>query len=250
MQNKYQPNYASIRPQMYEKISREKKAKHIVLTLADYLGKNNLKTKTVLDIGASTGIIDNYLSKYFKKVTGTDIDKVAISFAKKNFKKKNLVFKVEDAMKLSFKENSFDVVICTHVYEHVPNSQKLFNEINRVLKPGGICYLAAINALWPIEPHYNLLFLSYFPKNIANLYIRLKGKKEYYETPVTYWKLMDLTKDFTKIDYTKIILQSPKKFGYDNKILKNLPKLIFTTISPFAKYFSPTSFTLLIKNEQ
>ena len=40
-------------------------------------------------------------------------------------------------MKLSFKENSFDIVICTHVYEHVPNSKKLFDEIYRVLKPGG-----------------------------------------------------------------------------------------------------------------
>src|SRR3989344_1791188 len=147
IKSKYQPNYAANRPQMYEIKSREEKALRIIKLLQVHLGKNNLKKLTVLDVGASTGIIDNYLSRYFKKVVGTDIDKKAIRFAQKNYHQKNLRFKIEDAMKLTFSDSFFDLVICTHVYEHVPNSQKLFQEIYRVLKPNGICYLAAINSL-------------------------------------------------------------------------------------------------------
>ncbi len=240
MKKGYQTDYASGRSQMYDKKSREVKAVRIIKTLSDYFGKNKLKSLTVLDVGASTGIIDNILAKSFKKVVGTDIDKDAIKFATKKFKKKNLTFKVEDAMKLTFKDNSFDIVICTHVYEHVPNSQKLFDEIYRVLKPSGVCYLAAINSLWPIEPHYDLPFLSYFPKTIANYYVQITGKaKKYYETPTTYWGMKALTRKFKQIDYTGKIVSNPKKFGY------KIPSLAF--IKPIAKYIMPTTFWILIK---
>src|SRR5258708_3577504 len=138
MKHMYQNNYAAGRVQMYHKKSRELKAIRIIKTLLDYFGKRKIKNLKVLDIGASTGIIDNILAKSFKEVIGTDIDKDAVKFAQENFKRKNLRFKVDDAMKLSFKDNSFDVVICTHVYEHVPNPNKLFKEIYRVLKPGGV----------------------------------------------------------------------------------------------------------------
>lgn len=240
MKKGYQKEYAAGRPQMYDKKSREQKGVRIVKTLEDYYGKEKIKKLKVLDIGASSGIIDNILAKYFKEVIGTDIDESAIKFAKKTFGKKNLKFKVEDAMKLSFKDNSFDVVICTHVYEHVPNSQRLFEEIYRVLKPNGVCYLAAINSLWPVEPHYDLLFLSYFPKSIANLYVKSFGKAEkYYETPVTYWEMKKLTRNFKQLDYTGKIISNPKKFGYQ------IPPIPY--FASLAKYIAPTTFWILVK---
>lgn len=240
MKKGYQTDYAAGRSQMYDKKSREVKAVRIIKTLSDYFGKSKLRTLNVLDVGASTGIIDNILAKSFKRVVGTDIDKEAIRFARANFKRKNLVFKVEDAMKLSFKDKFFDVVICTHVYEHVPNSQKLFDEIYRVLKPKGACYLAAINSLWPMEPHYDLPFLSYLPKNMANIYVRITGKaKRYYETPTTYWGMKALTRKFKQIDYTGKIVTNPRKFGY------GIPALPF--LGPIAKYIMPTIFWVLLK---
>ncbi len=236
----YQLEYASGRPQMYDKRSREQKAVRIIKTLSDFFENNKLKNLRLLDVGASTGIIDNILAKSFKEVTGTDIDKDAIKFANENFAKKNLQFKVEDAMKLTFKNNSFDVVICTHVYEHVPNVQKLFNEIYRVLKPSGVCYFAAQNKLWPLEAHHNLLFLSYLPKNIADIYIRMfRDKKEYYEHPMSYWELQKSLKKFKIHEYTSKILSEPKKFGYSNQGIG-----IFSQIF---KYFTPTLFWILEK---
>ena len=42
-----------------------------------------------------------------------------------------------DVHEIPFGDNSFDVVICNHVLEHVDDSQKVMTEFFRVMKPGG-----------------------------------------------------------------------------------------------------------------
>lgn len=245
----YQEDYADSRPQMYDKKSREEKARRMVLLLANYYRPAKINKLKLLDVGASTGIISNYLSHYFAHVTACDIDANAINYAKKNFKKGNLKYQVADAMNLPFKSNSFDVVICAHVYEHVPDSTKLFSEIKRVLTPGGVCYLAAGNRLWPIEFHYNLPFLSWLPKHLADIYIRLAGKADkYYETQLSYWELRKMISKykFRIVDCTGMVLRQPKKFGYNNIIKFPLSPIAYV-LSPLAKHFTPTFFWLLVK---
>ncbi|QDO93738.1 methyltransferase domain-containing protein [Formosa sediminum] len=42
-----------------------------------------------------------------------------------------------DICNLPFKNNSFDVILCNHVLEHIPDDTKAMKELYRVLKPGG-----------------------------------------------------------------------------------------------------------------
>ncbi|MCB0371831.1 MAG: class I SAM-dependent methyltransferase [Muricauda sp.] len=42
-----------------------------------------------------------------------------------------------DICNLPFEDNSFDVILCNHVLEHIPNDTKAMQELYRVLKPGG-----------------------------------------------------------------------------------------------------------------
>lgn len=42
-----------------------------------------------------------------------------------------------DITELPFADRSFDVVICSHVLEHVPDDAKALGELHRVLAPGG-----------------------------------------------------------------------------------------------------------------
>lgn len=42
-----------------------------------------------------------------------------------------------DICNLPFSDNSFDVILCNHVLEHIPNDTKAMQELYRILKPGG-----------------------------------------------------------------------------------------------------------------
>jgi len=43
-----------------------------------------------------------------------------------------------DAAYIPFADNSFDVVICSELLEHVPNPPEVLSEVYRVLRPGGL----------------------------------------------------------------------------------------------------------------
>jgi SAM-dependent methyltransferase len=42
-----------------------------------------------------------------------------------------------DICDLPFKDDTFDVILCNHVLEHIPNDTKAMQELFRVMKPGG-----------------------------------------------------------------------------------------------------------------
>jgi len=42
-----------------------------------------------------------------------------------------------DIMNITYEDNSFDAIICSHVLEHVTDDRKAMREMFRVLKPGG-----------------------------------------------------------------------------------------------------------------
>ena len=43
-----------------------------------------------------------------------------------------------DICNLPFQDNSYDVILCNHVLEHIPDDTKAMQELYRVLKPGGM----------------------------------------------------------------------------------------------------------------
>lgn len=46
-----------------------------------------------------------------------------------------------DICELPFQDNSFDLIFCNHVLEHIPDDRKAIRELFRVLKPGGGAFL-------------------------------------------------------------------------------------------------------------
>jgi SAM-dependent methyltransferase len=46
-----------------------------------------------------------------------------------------------DITAIPFEAESFDVILCNHVLEHIPDDRKAMSELKRVLKPGGWCIL-------------------------------------------------------------------------------------------------------------
>jgi SAM-dependent methyltransferase len=42
-----------------------------------------------------------------------------------------------DITDIPYEENTFDVILCSHVLEHIPDDRKAMSELYRILKPGG-----------------------------------------------------------------------------------------------------------------
>lgn len=86
--------------------------------------------------------------------------------------------------RLPFEAASFDVVISNHVIEHVGNAAAQHQhlvEIHRVMNPGGVGYLAVPNRWMLREPHYRLLFLSWWPRPLRTPYLRMMRKGSFYD---------------------------------------------------------------------
>ena len=245
----YRPHFSSkFSEVVYDRQGREKKAKTIVAVLGDFL-QNDLQSLWLLDIGSSTGIIADYLSNFFGMVAGIDIDAPAVLYAGDKYSKENLAFTIGDALHLHYQNEIFDVVICNHVYEHVAVAKQLMREIQRILKPGGVCYFAAGNRLNLNEPHYNLPFLSVVPRALADLYFRTAGKGPFYpEKLLTYWGLKSLVRDFKVNDYTKKIIENPQRYHADYMIRRGTAKArLAKLITQYAYWLCPGYVWLLTK---
>lgn len=212
-QRGYQHDFAENHVEMYSDEGRLRKATTTRLVLLEALG-GQLAFADVLNVGCSTGIIDAELAPHVHSLKGIDIDTKAVEYAQRAHVAPNLRFEVGDAMAINASDDTFDIVLCAQVYEHVPDPVRLMSEIERVLKPGGVCYFAATNRLNPIEQHYKLPLLSVIPVSWAHHYLRLLGRGHfYYERHFTYAQLRKLVSNFTLEDITIRMLENPSRYA-------------------------------------
>jgi ubiquinone/menaquinone biosynthesis C-methylase UbiE len=102
-------------------------------------------SQTVLDVGVGTAASSILVADHNHNnwITGIDISEGMLSVARRKIilrKLKNLEVKQMSADSMQFSDNSFDVVMISfalHEFEQTLR-QKIFKEITRVLKPGGI----------------------------------------------------------------------------------------------------------------
>jgi ubiquinone/menaquinone biosynthesis C-methylase UbiE len=111
---------------------RTQKFKKILSVLKEFHPET--QSLNCLDIGCSSGIITSLLGNHFQMSIGMDIDQEAIQCAQNHSSSPHVQFLIADSMALSFRNNSIDVIVCNHIYEHVPYADKMMDEIYRVLK--------------------------------------------------------------------------------------------------------------------
>ena len=101
----------------------------------------------ILDIGCGYAHYHTELNSLgYKDVTGVDLIPNYIKIAKEINPYYN--YKVNDICKeLPFEENSFDVVLGVEILEHVHSPRPLIENMLKMVKPKGLCYLSTPNAL-------------------------------------------------------------------------------------------------------
>jgi ubiquinone/menaquinone biosynthesis C-methylase UbiE len=103
----------------------------------------DLAAKQVLDIGIGLAGPSCYLVKEHgaAHVMGIDVEDTVLNRAKQIIEAQDLqnriTLKKVRPGPLPFDDNSFDIVFSKDAIIHIPDTQELFNEIYRVLKPGG-----------------------------------------------------------------------------------------------------------------
>jgi len=97
----------------------------------------------VLDVGTGTGLILPWIATHLEtgKVIGTDISEKMLKKARERAEKAGVAdrieLKIDDAANMSFPDKTFDRIIATYTMTTVPEPEKTFAEMVRVMKDDG-----------------------------------------------------------------------------------------------------------------
>ena len=116
---------------------------------ADYIAQRvDLRGKRVLDVGCGGGILCESMAECGARVTGTDMGKAPLSVARLHAMESGLDI---DYRQITAEElavdhaESFDIVTCMEMLEHVPDPSSVISACKQLARPGGSIYFSTIN---------------------------------------------------------------------------------------------------------
>lgn len=161
----------------------------------------------LLEIGTGAGGIAHYFATHPQlrcEVNAVDVvDNRQVA--------EGYTFRQVQGVELPFADASFDVVISNHVIEHVGDASaqaRHLTEIRRVLKPGGVGYLAVPNRWMLVEPHYRLMFLSWWPCAWRTPYLRLMRKGSFYDCEPLEMRQLERMLSSTGFGYRNLCIEA------------------------------------------
>ena len=155
---------------------------------------------SMLDVGCGEGRhIFGVMQEYpMMKCVGLDMDDDSLKKAEEGYSYFESISEVGaefikgSAYSLPFPDNTFDLIVCSEVLEHLHEYNDAVIEINRVLKPGGK-FFASVPAFWPEKICWYL-------------------SKEYQNQPGGHLRIFDQKKLIHEIESRGFIFLSSEKF--------------------------------------
>jgi len=120
---------------------------------------------TLLDIGCGGGLLSEPMARLGFAVTGVDPSEKNIRIARAHARELPITYRVASAEALAEEDATFDVVLNMEVVEHVADLRAYLKASAKLVKPGGIMFVATLNrtlkslALAKIAAEYILRWL-------------------------------------------------------------------------------------------
>ena len=219
---------------------REAKALAIRCTLGAML--DTVPSGTWVDMGCGSGGIIAALAPHVERAIGIDPEPwprwpVLAATAS------NLEFRQLDRMPDDLR-GVVDVVVCNHVYEHASDPRALIADIHRALRPGGYCYFAGPNWLWPIEPHVHWPFVHWMSRRFTvALANRLAPRKaaDLDANAHTVWRLRRWFReagfDWVPAEHARALAAPATERSLGVRLLSCLPAGMAAALSPIMPTF-------------
>jgi SAM-dependent methyltransferase len=110
------------------------------------LAADFVKAQVVLDAGSGAGYGTELLAaRGAKSILGIDLAEDAIAYARDQYRRTNLEYRVMDVADLRLADQTFDVVVSFEVIEHLTEQEKFVAGIARVLKADGLFLVSTPN---------------------------------------------------------------------------------------------------------
>ena len=166
---------------------------------------------SVLDVGCGTGEIEARLAAKYPRATfaGIDLEESHLDRARARCAQfgSRVRFQTGDALAMPFPDAQFDLVVCRHVIQAVPNAGGVLKEIRRVLKPRGRIHIIAedYGMLWahPTELDSDGFWQVLPPRMSVGFGCDLHvGRKMF--TMLTDLKMADIAVDYIVVDTLRV----------------------------------------------
>ena len=139
--------------------------------------------KTVLDLGCNTGyILRGFLEGETFDAIGADIAESNLERARKSYGDA-IKFIQTTATSIPLPDESVDVVYTIDTVEHLSRPREIFNEVSRVLKPGGVVLVHFNPWLNPYGSHMEDIIPFPWPHAIFSMENLLSVAAKLYDSP-------------------------------------------------------------------
>ena len=161
------------------------------------------KPSSVLELAAGTGIVTRKLRDQLPvncTLTASDLNQPMLDMAMSKFEdEENVVFQTADASQLIFDDAQFDCVVCQFGVMFFPDKQQSYEEVLRVLRPGGH-YIFNVWGAWAsnsfAEIAHNTV-TGFFPDNPPG----------FYRVPFSYHDLAAIAESMLRAGFANLVAE-------------------------------------------
>jgi ubiquinone/menaquinone biosynthesis C-methylase UbiE len=212
-----------------------------------------VRGKEVLDIASGEGYGSAMLASSAAQVIGVDLAQDAVDHASRTYDLPNLSFRQGSAAAIPLDPHCMDCVVSFETIEHLDQQQQMMQEINRVLRPGGLLIISSPDKRWyrdvpgginPFHPKelYCEQFRELLTANFAH--VVLAGQRVLYGSVIAcsasaagfrHWEQIDAeiaaTSDIPRPLYDLALASDQPVVGLPNSVFEQFPTSADTAIT-------------------